>query len=153
MFIAIVHDEANHSNKLAASEALVYKCRSMAALRKQLTRNASSPETFQTILGLSWTEILVEDKVAALFHLKMMSHIVDLAGGLARLDSWSMEPGVFADVYFSCTFLSQPQFDRTEWAPAPVAAEWKRRLQPATGDIPTKLTVTPDLQSGRYVVI
>jgi hypothetical protein len=104
MFIATVHDEAafcshlavaassmaaNHSNKLAASEALVYKCRSMAALRKQLSNkaNASSPETFQTILRLSWTEILVEDKVAALFHLKMMSHIVDLAGGLARLDS------------------------------------------------------------------
>lgn len=73
--IAIVHDEAtfcshlavvaaNHSNKLAASEALVYKCRSMAALRKQLSNkaNASSPETFQTILRLFWTEILVEDK-------------------------------------------------------------------------------------------
>jgi hypothetical protein len=145
---------ANHPNKLAASKALVYKCRSMPALRKQLSNeaNASSPETFQTILRLSWTEILVEDKVAALFHLKMMSHIVDLAGGLARLDGWSMEPGVFADVYFSCMFLSQPQFDMTEWAPAPLAAEWKRRLQPATGDIPTKLTVTPDLQSGRYVV-
>jgi hypothetical protein len=81
--IAIAHNEAafgsylagvassmpaNHSNKLAASEALVYKCRSMAALRKQLSNkaNASSPETFQTILRLFWTKILVEDKIAAL---------------------------------------------------------------------------------------
>jgi hypothetical protein len=141
--------------KFRVCEALLYKGRSMAALRKQLCTktNVSRSEIFQTILRLFRAEILVEDEATAKIHLRMLQHIVQTAGGFAKLGGWLTGMAVFADIYFSCMFLSRPHFDRADWAPGPLSIEWKSKLRAGMEHTAVKPKIYPGIAADALIDI